>query len=423
MQWVRARLTEDYRPAWLFLAYIFVFHLGVLGIADVVLNFYFVSIGTDQATIGWLQGMSRVGGLLTSVPIGLIAARYGAQRVMIYSTLGISVVYFLYVGVPTLAMLAVARFLLGVFYGAQQIAMVPYMVALVRPDQQTRFFAYQNVVAMAGMALGGIVGGFLPAVIVGLTAPLVPSLAAGGAQTPFAYGSTLILCGVITILSVLPFWWMRGHTPAGAGPHRRVQGERRVRIRWGLLVLLTLPMIPFGFTGGLTFPFYNLFFRETFALPDAAVGIVLSLGWIGMALVPLANPWWERRFGRPWSIFIVMAVASVAFVLMGAAGALVVGAIGYIVAVSFRNVMQPLFQPLLMSNLAQDQHAMASSMSNVLWNMGWFTATAISGTWQATHGYGFIMNVVAIGVLICGATVVLIFRNRSSLQTSAVRTA
>jgi predicted MFS family arabinose efflux permease len=97
-----------------------------------------------------------------------------------------------------------------------------------------------------------------------------------------------------------------------------------------------------------------------------------------------------------------------------------VGAIGYIVAVSFRNVMQPMFQPLLMNSLTQDQHAMASSMSNVLWNLGWFTATAISGTWQATQGYGFIMNVVAVGVLICGASVVLIFRHRASVRTSAV---
>lgn len=419
MQWVRARLNEDYRTVWLFLIYIFIFHVGVLGIADVILNFYFVSIGTDQATIGWLQGMSRIGGLLTSVPVGLIAVRYGAQRVMILATIGIAVVYGLYVAVPTLAVLTLARFLLGVFYGAQQIAMVPYMIALVRPNQQTRFFAYQNLVAMAGMALGGIVGGFLPAVIVALSAPIVPELAAGGAQTPFAYGSTLLLCGVITLASVLPFLWMR---PAKlSGEEVRQSGPRpRARIRWALLILLTLPMIPFGFTGGLTFPFYNLFFRDVFAQPDAAIGIILSLGWIGMALTPLANPFWERRFGRPWSIFLVMAVASVAFLTLGAAGALVVGALAYIVAVSFRNVMQPLFQPLLMDSLPPNQHAMASSMSNVLWNLGWFSATAVSGTWQVTQGYGFIMTVVAIGVLVCGASVVLIFRRRPSARVNPV---
>ncbi|MBL8147930.1 MAG: MFS transporter [Anaerolineae bacterium] len=416
MTWVRARLTEEYRPAWLFLAYIFVFHIGVLGVADVVLNFYFVSIGADQEAIGWLQGIPRLAGLLTSVPVGLVTARIGSQRVMIFSTLAIAVVYFMYVGFPSLAMLAVARFLLGVFYGAQQIAMVPYMIALVRPDQQTRFFAYQNVVAMAGMALGGIAGGFLPAWLIGLAGPLAPELASGGAQTPFAYGSALIVCGLLTILSVLPFLWMGGRTPLGAKPRKRAQGEKRVRLRWGLLLLLTVPMISFGFAGGLTFPFYNLFFRETFALPDSSVGIVLSLGWIGMALVPLANPWWERRYGRPWSIFIVMVIAAAAFVMLGAANTLILGVASYVTAASFRNVMQPLYQPLLMNSLPPDQHAMASSMSGVLWNLGWFGATAISATMLASGGYSFLMYAVAVAVLLCGASTVLIFRHRVSVR-------
>jgi hypothetical protein len=39
---------------------------------------------------------------------------------------------------------------------------------------------------MAGMAIGGIVGGLLTALIVGLTAPLAPAREAGGAQPPFA---------------------------------------------------------------------------------------------------------------------------------------------------------------------------------------------------------------------------------------------
>jgi predicted MFS family arabinose efflux permease len=414
MRRLRARLNKDYRAAWLFLVYTFIFHIGVLGIADVVLNFYFVSIGYDQASIGWLQGMSRIGGLLTSVPVGLIAVRYGAQRTMILSTIGIAIVYVMYVAFPSLGMLLAARFLLGVFYGAQQIAMIPYMIALVRPDQQTRFFAYQNVMAMAGMALGGMIGGFIPLWVVGLAMPIVPVLAAGGAQSPFAYGSTLLLCAALTLASILPFLWLKGRTPPGAGPHKRAPGEQRIRFQWRLLIFLTLPMIPFGFTGGLTFPFYNLFFRDVFGQPDAAVGIILSIGWIGMALVPLANPWWERRFGRPWSIFLVMTIASAAFVVLGAAGALVVGVAAYFVAVSFRNVMQPMYQPLLMNSLPPDQHSMASSMSGVLWNLGWFTATAISGTWQTTLGYGFIMHVVAVGVLVCGASVVLIFRHRSS---------
>lgn len=422
MQWVRARLTEDHRAAWLFLIYTFIFHVGVLGIADIVLNFYLVSIGTEPETIGWLQGMSRIGGLLTSLPVGLIATRAGPLRVMILATVGIAAVFCLYVASPSLVMLTVSRFLLGVFYGAQQIAMIPYMIGLVRTDQQTRFFAFQNLVAMAGMALGAAIGGFLPAWITSLALSTAPNPGGNSAQTPFAYGSTLLICGALTLVSIVPFFWLRRRSPRSAGLVNRI-GHPGVRVRWALLILLTLPMIPFGFTGGLTFPFYNLFFRDVFAQPDGAVGIILSLGWIGMALTPLANPFWERRFGRPWSIFLVMALAAAAFLILGAANALIIGVFAYIAAVSFRNVMQPLFQPLLMNSLPHDQHAIASSMSNILWNLGWFSATAMSGTWQESQGYGFIMGVVAAGVLICGTSVMLIFRRRPTARANPLVTA
>jgi hypothetical protein len=52
----------------------------------------------------------------------------------------------------------------------------------------------------------------------------------------------------------------------------------------------------------------------------------------------------------------------------------------------------------------------------VLWNVGWFSATAISGVWQERYGFGMIMQVVALGVLLDGISVVAIFRRRPPYQ-------
>ena len=46
----------------------------------------------------------------------------------------------------------------------------------------------------------------------------------------------------------------------------------------------------------------------------------------------------------------------------------------------------------------------------VLWNVGWFTATAISGSLQIALGYSAIMQIVAVGVLLTGIGVFAIFR-------------
>ena len=67
------------RQVALFLLYSLIWHIGMFGIMDVVLNFYFVSLGYGSETIGLLQSLPRIGGLLTGVPVGLIVSDSGAS--------------------------------------------------------------------------------------------------------------------------------------------------------------------------------------------------------------------------------------------------------------------------------------------------------------------------------------------------------
>ncbi len=402
------------RNALLFLVYSAVFHIGLLGMADVVLNFYFVSLGHSPETIAFLQSLPRLAGFLTSLPVSLLINRLGTHRVILYSTLGVVGVFVLLVFLPTLPALAASRFLLGIFYGAQQIALSPLMMTLVRKEEQTRFFALHNVVSMAAMSFGSLIGGSTPALLVSLLAGVAPAESVASAQTPFAYAAALVVAGLVVLASVPPFLYVRGlpistrqDIPATAGASRNP---------WGYLLMIMLPMLLFGFTGGLTFPFYNLFFRERFGSSDQLVGTILSIGWLGMAIIPLANPWWEKRFGRANALGLTMIIAAVAFMGLAVAPTLALSVIAFTIAISFRNVMQPLFQPLVLDHLPVQLHNTASGMGMVLWSVGWFAATAISGFLQKALGFGVIMQIVAVGVLFTGALVVLIFRNRPRYQ-------
>lgn len=397
------------REVWLFLAYSAVFHLGVLGLADVVLNFYFVSLGHDSEVIGFLQSMPRLAGLLTSIPVGLLATRTGSHRMMVWATLGLIAALSLKVLVPTLPALAAGQFLHGLFYGAQQIAIAPLMIALVPPEATTRFFAFHNVVAMGAMALGSFVGGRVPAWMADFLRLTSTVEGIPAEQTAPAYGAAMLTAGVMVLVGLLPFLLVQ----TGKRPQTSETLNRpRVRLPWVYLAFVALPMLTFGFTGGLTFPFYNLFFRSRFDLPDDAVGTILSIGWLGMALVPLTNMWWERRFGRVWALGLMLTIASAAFWVMSFAPVIGLSVLAFTIAISFRNVMLTLYQPLLFDHLPVPLHNVASSMTNVMWNIGWYVATLISGVWQKTYGFDFIFGVVAFGVLLTGASVVLIFHNR-----------
>jgi MFS family permease len=394
------------RDALLFLLYSALFHIGLLGMVDVILNFYFVSLGHDTQTIGLLQSLPRLAGFITSVPVSLLANRIGTHRMITLATIGAGIAM-LMVFIPSLPALGLSRFLLGFFYGAQQIALSPLMIALVDKKERTQFFALHNVTSMMAMAFGSFIGGYMPSLIVSALRPEM------GAQTPFAYGTALFVSTMIVFISVIPFLYVSRKSGV---PVPRDVSVPPVKVPWTHLMFIALPMLTFGFTGGLTFPFYNLFFRTRFEIPDETVGTILSIGWMGMALVPLLNPWWEGRLGRARALGMTMLIAACAFFGLSLAQTLFLSVITFTIGISFRNVMQPLYQPLVLESLPVELHNLASGMTMVLWNIGWFAATAISGFWQQTYGFTFIMQVVAAGVLMTGASVVLIFTTRRTYQ-------
>lgn len=375
------------------------YHIGLFGIPDVVLNFYYVSLGYTNDQIALFQSIPRIGGVLTGLPVGYIATRLGERNLIIGSTLGAAVALALLVLVPTTTGIIIGRFMLGFLYGAGQIALPVLMVRLVRTERANSYFAAFNIVGMSFTAIGSVIGGYLPSWIAG----------SADAQSAAAYGGSLLICAGIMIVGVLPMVFV----PEVSAETRR--NSHRVKdVPWGLVVRLSLPMLLFGFTGGLTFPFYNLFFRDTFALSDVQIGQVIGIGWVGMALIPMLSPPLARRVGNAQSLAILMTVAAVAFFglsISASMGALILSIITYVIAVSARNCMQPLFQPLQMGSLPAELRNIASSTASVIWNLGWFGATAISGVLQTQYGYPTIMLIVSIGVFFSGLMVMTIYRH------------
>jgi MFS family permease len=415
-RWALAGFGFNRRVA-LYLFHASLFHIGLFGMTDVILNFYFVSLGHNSDTIGWLQGVARIGGFLTGIPMGLLADRLGGRRVSIYSMLGAALTYGLLIFWPSLPVLVLSRFLAGLGYGAAAILPGPLLLNFVPREQQTRLFAFYNLLTMVATSFGSFIAGFLPTCLTALALPLRANLpGASDPQSAFAYGAALLVAGLLIGLSVLPLFWLGDSTPPARADERRAGVASLRALPWLYLSFLSLPVLFFGFTAGMTFPFYNLFFRTTFHLPDQAVSSILSVGWLFMGLMTMITPWWDRRFGSAGGLGLAMGIAAVAFIGLGGAHELGLGIFFFVVAVCARNAMVPLFTPLIMRGLPVALHNITSSLGNTLWSLGFFVASAVSGIWQQTYGFGLIMTSVAVGLLFTGAAVVLIFRKQRSYQ-------
>ncbi len=401
------------RPLVLFLLHSAIFHIGLFGITDVVLNFYFVSLGYDSEVIGFLQGISRVGGIFTGIPIGILADRIGARRVIIYSMVGSALSYLPMLVMPSLPILIFSRVLFGISFGAAFIAAGPLMIALVSREHQSHAFGYYQITTLTATAFGSFLGGFLPRLIIE-TVGMPQGAALEGvadAQTPFAYGAALFISALISLASVLPVLRLPDRAPTHAAP--TVISEVNAPptfVPWRAIILLSIPSMLFGLTAGLTFPFYNLFFRTRFTLPDEQVGAILSIGWLMMGVVGATTPWWERRFGRVRALLVSMSLAAVAYVALGFSQVVLLGALMFMLAASVRNLLVPLYEPLRLEYVPKRIHNLSSAVGSVLWSMGWFASSSLSGVLQRDFGFDLIFSLVAVLLILTAISIAIVFR-------------
>ena len=383
--------------------------MGLLGIADILLNFYLVSIGYDTATIALLQSLPRLSGFLVGLPIGWFANRVGNRRLIVLATCGIALSVGATALTQSLPLLVLTRFCWGACFGAGQVVKPPFMVTLTHRSEHTAQFSYHNLVSMLAVSLGSALGGFLPSLVSRLVridagAGMLPE------AMPLAYQGGIIIAASVILLSIVPLLVLQRTDTDLASDGQSLNWRW---VPWARILRLTFPLFVFGISGGLTFPFFNLFFRDVFGISDGAVGSVIGLGWLIMGIMPMLNPYWEARMGRAMALTALMMASAVAFIGLSFSQALLIAVAFYVLAIGIRNTMQPLFQPLLMDSLPTDYHNMASSVGLVLWNLGWFGSTLSFGFLQATIGYRHIMLVVAFFVVLNGLSIHYTARKKS----------
>lgn len=396
------------RQSGLILLHNTLFCFAVFGIVDVLLNFYFVSLGYETETIGLLQSLPRIGGLFASLPFALFASRLSIRRALVWSAVLMTVAQGVMVFYPTVGVIILSRALFGFFFGVNQIAITPATADSAGGDHQTHVFAYLSATTNISSSIGSFIGGYLPLMMVSLLPVLaIPMEGVAPEQTSWAYGVALLVATVLTAACIVPLLGIRDVTPPPVDPASDLP---KPRTPWGRLIVLCLPMLFFGLTGGLTFPFYNLFFRTTYDAPDATVGVVLSAGYLLMGVTPLIAPWLQRRVGRIPALMTALGLASLAFFGLSVAPTLWTAFLCFSAAVCLRNMTQVIFPPMLMGSVPTRLQGAASSVGFLAWNVGWFVSTALGGTLQARFGYDFIMQVVAVGVIGCGAAVWWVYR-------------
>jgi len=345
-------------------------------IADLLFNFYLVSLGYDVAAAGMLATVYRTAGVALGLPIGALIDRAGARRSLILGAALYGVSWALVIMSTSLWALAATYFLAGAASILTVTAVVPLLTGVTAAKERASVFGLNAAAALLIGLVGSALGGVLP----GLAANLLQT----APQATGAYRLALASVVALGLLSMLPVIRL-AETSAQPDPSATPAPEPARISRLGL-VRLALPSLLLGVGGGVFLPFQNLFFRQEFGMSDAGVGAMLAWAAVGMGIGALLGGPATARLGLKRAAW-VLRLASAPAMLLLAVPHLATAAAGFFLRGLFVAASYPLNDALVMQTTSARQRGTAVSLMSLLWSLGWAAAAAISGWLQTSYGF------------------------------------
>jgi MFS family permease len=391
----RARLAYVTPVIGLVLIHSMLFGLAV-SIADLLFNFYLASLGFGNDVAGLLSTVFRMAGVILGIPIGMLIDRIGARSAVITGAFLFSCSWLALLFVSELWALVLVVFISGAVNILTLTAIVPLLVHVTPLANRAAVFGVNASVSLVIGLVGSLSGGLLP--------QFAANLLAVGPRDVDAYRLALASVVLLTFIAVLPLTRTPKDIGKTTGAARPDEFAQRQPIR--RLLIFTLPAFLLGVGGGAFLPFQNLFFRQNFALDDAAVGAMLAAAALSMGLgamlgAPLAARIGTKRAAAAWRLVSVPAM------LLLMVPVLPVALVGYLLRGLSIAASYPLVDALVMQSTSAKQRGLAVSLTSLAWSLGWAITSALSGWAQVQYGFAPGLIVGAVSYLASAAAIYL----------------
>ena len=352
-------------------------------------NFYVLSLGPgyDEAFLGTLTSAASLATILVALPAAYLAQRFSPKRVMIAAGFLGMVAYLGLVLFPARLPLIAFRMVAGASMSLGIVAVAPFLMANTGARERQWVFSFQAGLSTVASFFGNLLAGFLPG--------RLGALVGVGPTDTMAYQLTLGSMVALSALSIVPVAFIRGAAQAGGAVELPwVQMRRYGR----LFARFLLPSLVIGLGAGLMQPFMNVYFRNVYGKPDPAIGVVFALGGLAMAVGQFAGPPLADRLGKIRTVILTQALSIPFLMLLGlgawlvpagraAAGVVfVVAGVAYIFRLALMNLSNPVYQTFILERVPEQAQALSVSLTNLVFQVGWFIMPQVSGQLQVTHG-------------------------------------
>jgi len=267
-----------------------------------IFNIYLRKNGYSDAQAGTFVSLQYLGILVLALPLGIWIRGKKLKPILWISTLGVPITSLLLVyAVPYHQ--AFWNYSLnlawGMCFACLQIVMLPYVMRNVSSHIQTEAIAFMYTNYSAGQILSGILVAGATYLLKWSEGDILFALAVGG-----------------LIGSGLMFWIKEKELPPKEQKHSSSLQNLKHQYDWQKVLITMLPNTMLTVGAGLTFPFMNLFFYNSFYLDSDGYGILNTVTAVLVLLSTLTIPFIHKRYGFQVSISLTQSIAVGLLVLL-----------------------------------------------------------------------------------------------------------
>ena len=320
----RFRLREFNRNVRLFFAFGTSINAG-MALFSLLYNLYLLRLSYQEDFIGQVASMAPLATGLLALPTGILSDRLGRRPFLIASGLLLAISQLGLCLTTSSGALLAFSFVGGVAMAFVWVNHVPFLSDNAHPARRAEALAIWSALQIIVRMLLSLVGGFMPGVMgyfLGLSTE-VPE--------PFRYA--LFFGAACSLIAVVPLLYASGSARRERDPaptRRRPKLAELTEAQkspdeieptippWRVFAAITALSGTRGFSMGLTYPFFNVFFEAELGVGPAAIGAIFFLSQLAGLPATFAAPTLVRRFGPTLTILPARTMGGSALGIMGA---------------------------------------------------------------------------------------------------------
>jgi MFS family permease len=374
-----------------------------IAIQNVIYNLYLVSLGYDAGVIGRAATAVALGVALIGIPAGIFYDQLGSKVTFSLAVVGMTLSIFLRAFSTTQPLILLWAFLNGVANAFYFVSIFPFLTSQSTQNERSHLFGANMAVWTTFTMLGSFIAGFLP--------DLWQSFFPGLDETLYLRYS-LIAAAILNLVALIPLYLLQSASrPSIRNPIRPTMlspASRNAMLAGAVILVLT------GLVIGLTLPFMNIYFMQTFNSSTKVIGMVYSVSQLMGLFSAFIGPMVIHRFGLVRAPVFLMLLNTPIILAIGLPVPFLLVVIAFLISVGLERMADlGLMNLIMVAVYPSDRGAMSGVRLITNYGAQAF-AGILGGALILSAGYFWLFATAACVEILAGLMVWTLFNRRET---------